>query len=192
MVKAYQFKIELCNIEPKIWRRILVPEDYSFWDLHIAIQCAMGWEDCHLNEFIIDHPLTGVKVRIGYPRDELEDIKFVTDDYETPIKDYFNSKNRIAEYLYDFGDDWKHDIILEEIIEMNEPGELPKCLDGERACPPEDCGGVFGYCKIIEALEDIDNPKFVELLEKHGDYAPEKFNKDEIIFDDPDERRASA
>lgn len=191
-MKAYQFRIELQDIEPKIWRRISVPENYSFWDLHVAIQCAMGWQDRHLNEFIVKNPLSGVEVRIGYPGDEPEDTKFVIDDFETAIKNYFNLENRTAEYLYDFGDDWYHDIILEDIVESYELVELPKCLDGARACPPEDCGGVYGYDDVIEALEDKENPEHADLIEWLGDYDPDRFDKSEIIFDDPNERRLRA
>jgi hypothetical protein len=189
---AYQFKIELRDIEPKIWRRILVPEDYSFWDLHVAIQCAMGWEDRHLNEFILKHPLTGVEVRIGHPSDEPEDLKFIVDDFKTQIKNFFDLENRTAEYLYDFGDDWYHDIILEDIFESTEHIELPKCLDGAHACPPEGCMGVYGYDDIIEALEDKTNPKYSELLKWLGDYDPDKFDKSAIVFDNPKERRLRA
>jgi len=191
-MKVFQFKIEIREIEPKIWRRILVPEDYSFWDLHVAIQCALGWNDSHHNEFILKHPLTGIEVRIGYPGEEPDDIKFVSDDFSTLIKNYFNYGNRTGEYLYDFRDDWYHDLILEDIIETDNPGELPKCLDGERACPPDDCGGVFGYYNILDAFESGDNPENSELLKWLGDYDPEKFDKDEVKFDDPIERRRRA
>jgi len=111
--KVYQFKITLKGIKPPIWRRIQVPETYTFWDLHVAIQDAMGWEDYHLHEFEMRHPSTGENVRIGTPTEEAEFFGLeIISEHHQKIADWFSMENRIANYTYDFGDNWEHKIRL--------------------------------------------------------------------------------
>lgn len=138
----YQFKITLEGIKPPIWRRIQVPESYSFWDLHVAIQDSMGWEDYHLHEFNILNPKTGIKDNIGLPSDDWGDDKTVIPGWKTPISSYFSALNKKAAYEYDFGDSWDHKVALEKILPFEFGVQYPRCLAGERACPPEDCGGI--------------------------------------------------
>ena len=133
---AYKFRIELREIEPLIWRRIVVPATYSFWDLHVAIQDAMGWLDCHLHAFQLLSIGRGQTQEIGIP-DERSERDCVA-SWDAMMSDYFVKSGGRALYEYDFGDGWTHQLILEAIIE--EDNELPKCIAGERACPPEDCG----------------------------------------------------
>jgi len=135
--KVYQFKVTLRGIMPPVWRRIQVPGAYSFWDLHVAIQDAMSWLDYHLHEFIIPHPETGGKVRIGMITTEYDDDEEVLVDREEKIPEYFTMGNRDAGYIYDFGDDWEHEIKLEKILPREEGIEYPRCIMGKRACPPE-------------------------------------------------------
>lgn len=111
----YQFKITLEGIKPPIWRRIQVPESYSFWDLHVAIQDSMGWEDYHLHEFKILNPKTGIKDNIGLPSDE-GDEETILPGWKTPISSYFSASNKEADYEYDFGDSWDHKVSLEKIL----------------------------------------------------------------------------
>ncbi len=97
--RVYQFKITLKNISPPIWRRIQVPESYSFWDLHVAIQDVLGWLDCHLHEFDLFDPSTGMKVTIGVPDDEGFDMdREVLPGWEQKIADYFSMENRVVYY----------------------------------------------------------------------------------------------
>jgi hypothetical protein len=99
--KAYQFKITLLDIQPQIWRIIEVPETYTFWDLHVAIQDAMGWEDYHLHDFKIVNPSTGIKAEIGIPDEEIAYEKEILPDTKEKIVDWFSLENRLAEYTYD-------------------------------------------------------------------------------------------
>ncbi len=98
-------------------------------------------------------------------------------------------ENRSAEYVYDFGDNWEHKIRLEKILPGEKCAVYPVCIKGKRACPPEDCGGLWGYSDILEALEDPDNEEDEELLDWVGeDFDPEHFDRAEVSFSDPDKR----
>jgi hypothetical protein len=193
--RVYQFKITLKGIEPPIWRRIQVPETYSFWALHVAIQDAMSWEDYHLHQFEMVDPSTGTKVEIGIPDEELgfgTDRKILP-GWEQRIADYFSPENRLANYTYDFGDSWEHTVELEEILPRDKVVEYPRCIAGQRACPPEDCGGIWGYENLLQIISDPDNEEYEGMLEwVGGEFDPEHFDVQEVIFDDPEERRRIA
>ena len=151
--RVYQFKITLNDIRPPIWRRIQVPETYSFWDLHVVIQDAMGWLDYHLHQFDINNPSTGMKENIGIPDDDFEMDYDIHPGWEKKIKHYFSMDNKKAMYSYDFGDDWRHTVILEKILLRDKNIDYPTCIKGKRACPPEDCGGVWGYTDFLEIIK---------------------------------------
>ena len=185
----YQFKITLEDIKPAIWRRIQVPEVYSFWDLHIAIQDAMGWLDYHLHQFKIFNPKTGKKDLIGIPIDDEWDDISVLPGWKTLISSYFSSSNKKATYEYDFGDSWEHKISFEKILPLNSAVKYPNCIAGERSCPPEDCGGVWGYESLLEIMNDPAHEEYAERMEWVGDnFDPENFNPDSVKFDDPKQR----
>ena len=188
--QVYQFKITLKGTKPPIWRRILVPETYTFWDLHVAIQDAMGWDDYHLHEFTLLSPKTGRKVKIGIPSDEDADFGWeVLAEWNQKIAHYFSSENSKADYVYDFGDGWQHDIILEKILPRETGVIYPRCVDGKRACPPEDCGGIGGYAEFLEAIGDPANERHEDMLDwVGGSFDPEDFNPSEVKFDDPAKR----
>lgn len=193
--RVYQFEITLKGAEPPIWRRIQVPETYSFWDLHVAIQDAMGWEDYHLHQFEMVDPSTGTKVEIGKPDEEFgfEWGRKVLPGWKQKIADYFSMENRLADYIYDFGDNWEHTIELEEILPRDKDVEYPRCIAGKRACPPEDCGGVWGYENLLKIINDPEHEDHEEMMEWiGGEFDPEHFDVDEVRFDDPDERRRIA
>lgn len=178
---VYQFKITLSEIKPQIWRRIIVPGDYSFWDLHVAIQDVMGWTDTHLHEFIIKFPGGILKISIGIPdKDYPEGEQEILPGWKYKIKKFFTLENNKADYIYDFGDYWQHKVQLEKIIPAEKGIVYPICIAGKRACPPEDCGGSFGYEEIVDGTS--------EFQEAYSDYDPEYFDPDEICFDDPKER----
>ena len=140
--KIYQFKISLKGIRPSIWRRIQIPENYDFYELHVAIQDAMGWYDYHLHQ-----------------------------------------------YEYDFGDSWEHKVVLEKIIPAEEGEKYPKCIAGKRACPPEDCGGIWGYEELLNIMSNPKHPKYKERKEwLGGKLEPEKFDPKAVVFEDPKER----
>jgi hypothetical protein len=179
--QVYRFRIQLADVTPPIWRRIEVPDSYTFWDLHVAVQDAMGWLDYHLHEFQLRDPRNGDEVLVGLPDEEGWDDRDIMPDWEAKIVDYFTLENRNARYLYDFGDDWVHTLEL-ETIQPSERGETyPRCVDGSRACPPEDCGGVGGY-------EDICAGEDEELREYYPDFDPDEFDAHAVTFDNPRER----
>ena len=128
-------------------------ETYTFWDLHVAITDAMGWQDYHLHEFEVVEPRTGTKVFMGDPDEEFEDDREILLEQKEKIARYFTPENGHARYAYDFGDGWQHTITLEKIVPREENVEYPRCLAGKRACPPEDCGGTWGYVEFLEVLE---------------------------------------
>jgi hypothetical protein len=188
---VYQFKVTLMGIKPPIWRRIQVPETYTFWDLHVAIQGAMGWTDSHLHEFEIKDPVDGEKIRIGIPDEDYGDE--VIPDWKRNISKFFSEKNPRAYYIYDFGDSWEHLIQLEKVQIKEKNIDYPRCIDGKRACPPEDCGGVWGYEEFIKAIRDPKHKEHEEMLEWiGGKFDPEHFDVKEVKFVDPAKHRRDA
>jgi hypothetical protein len=184
---VYQFKITLRDIRPPIWRRIQVPADYSFWDLHVAIQDAMGWEDSHLHAFFIINPKTGVEEEIGNTGDNFPDEGSIELVRRLKLSQYFTSENSKALYEYDFGDDWLHDIVLEKILPIEKNVEYPVCIAGKRHCPPEDCGGPLGYMDILKILSNPDDDEYEEIIEWLGPgFDPEYFDPKETEFIDPE------
>ena len=188
--QVYQFKITLKGTKPPIWRRILVPETYTFWDLHVAIQDAMGWDDYHLHEFTLLSPKTGRKVKIGIPSDEDVDYGWeVLAEWNQKIAHYFSSDNSKADYVYDFGDGWEHSIKLEKILPRETGVAYPRCIDGRGACPPEDCGGIGGYAEFLEAIGDPANELHEDMLDwVGGSFDPDDFDPNDVEFEDPDSR----
>lgn len=180
---AYQFMIVLKDIRPTIWRRIQVPGFYSFWDLHVAIQDAMGWLDCHLHEFRVRDPFTGGEVILSFAEEcSIEDRKALA-DYLVPISEYFGGEP--VEYLYDFGDSWLHEVTLEAVLPPSGETEYPVCTAGARACPPEDCGGVNGYADFLRIIADPTDEEHEEMLHwVGGTFNPECFNPSAVHFDD--------
>jgi hypothetical protein len=188
--QVYQFKITLKGTKPPIWRRILVPETHTFWDLHVAIQDAMGWDDYHLHEFTLLSPKTGRKVKIGIPSDEDVDYDWeVLAEWNQKIAHYFSSENSKADYVYDFGDGWEHSIKLEKILPRETGVAYPRCIGGKRACPPEDCGGIGGYTEFLEAFGDPANELHEDMLDwVGGSFDPDDFDPNDVEFEDPDSR----
>jgi hypothetical protein len=148
---ALQLVITLVGSEPPIWRRVIVPERMTFANLHRVIQFSMGWCNSHLHQFEVeDERLTEFE----------EDIETgATDSRQVKICDLgLNRKGRVFSYLYDFGDGWRHEILVEDRLSVENKGQLPLCVAGERACPPEDSGGVHGYEIHLAVREDPDHP----------------------------------
>jgi len=187
---TYQFKITLREITPAIWRRIVVRADSSFWDLHVAIQDSMGWLDYHLHLFHVTAPNTKRIDLIGVPDDDAMD----GDEPHLPgwtisLANYFQEPGDRALYEYDFGDGWEHDILLESVALRTRGLRLPICLDGERACPPEDCGGVPGYENLLKILVDPDHDEHDTTVQWLGRvYKPDEFDPKMIRFENPKKR----
>lgn len=191
--QVLQIRISLVGVVPVIWRRIQIPTAYSFWDLHVAIQDAMGWYDCHLHEFRVPDLHHEKIVRIGIPDDEFEAGRQTSPGWNMRVEDYLHEHNPGAVYEYDFGDGWIHVVQLEARLPVRKGVSYPVCLAGERRCPPEDCGGVGGYELLLEALADAGHPEHDSLLEWVGDsYDPDDFKASDVTFDDPKVRLEDA
>jgi len=187
---VYQFVISLRDISPVIWRRIQVPTNYNFWEIHVAIQDSMGWLDYHLHQFTIKRPHAHKITNIGIPDDEgfFDDIE-VLPGWEINISNYFTRLGVSALYTYDFGDNWEHDILLEGLMLRRKGIKYPICTGGERKCPPEDCGSVPGYFYFLEAVLDPTHEQHEEMIEWYGEkYVPNDFNPQNVRFDNPGKR----
>ncbi len=168
--KVYQLKVTLLAVEPAVWRRILVPGHMTLDRLHTVIQKALGWTDTHLHEFLVREQ------RYGQPDPEEPDVGLAP-EWKAALHTVAPTQGLRFEYLYDFGDQWTHEVLVERIAV--EPKELrhPVCLAGERACPPEDSGGPDGYAEFLQAIRDPDHPRYTEMLEwASGDFDPEAFD----------------
>jgi len=171
MLQIIQFKIQLAGIEPAIWRRITLPASSMRSDLHTAIQAVMGWHDSHLHMFVFDGKRYGVPDYDWDSDDELLN--------EASFRlDILLSERREFLYIYDFGDDWRHEIVVEEIRDGEGAESLPMCIAGERSCPPEDCGGPYFYPDFLEALSDPSHEDHDHYVAIHGEYDPEQFDLD--------------
>jgi hypothetical protein len=189
MEYVIQFRIELLGVDPAVWRRIQVPEDYTLWDLHVAIQDSMGWLDYHLHAFRV----VGSEVTYGIP-DEDDDAPFNTKPgWKAKVQDVFSYSDSVGTYEYDFGDGWIHLLVLEGFEPRQEAIQYPRCVAGARRCPPEDCGGPHGYKELLMALQDSSHPEHESLLEwVGGPLYPEEFNPNDVSFDDPKKRWTTA
>lgn len=170
--RTYLLKITLKDLEPAIWRRFLVPWYISLDRLHDVIQIVMGWEDYHLHEFTI-----GKKKYTEQPESREEGLE--CGRYR--LGDLIKQNNRTFSYIYDFGDHWEHELVLENsrYFDPDQQFEI-MCLEGARACPPEDVGGVRGYFDYVEALRNTNHEQHDELLAWRGPFDPEAFNLEAV------------
>jgi Plasmid pRiA4b ORF-3-like protein len=183
--KVYQFKLTMKGITPQIWRRIQVPENYTFLDLHYAIQSVMNWEDYHLHEFEMLNPKIEKLERIGTKSDDFEDFGDgpLIPEKKAKISNYFTLENKFALYTYDFGDNWQVRVQLEKILPKTEGIEYPICTDGKRAAVPEDVGGIGGYEDMLEILKNLEHEEYEDTIKwLGGDFDPEYFDPKDISF----------
>ncbi len=221
--KVLQLKIEIRDIEPKIWRRFLIEDSITFETLHNIIQDVMGWENYHMFDFSIDgktishkeeesgfNPAEGMldklldspefqkmiskkefaKEGASLDINEINKILQKSDnknkerilEITTPIKDFLKNVGKKFIYRYDFGDNWEHELIIEKISEPEQGKKYPVCLEGERVCPPEDCGGIFGYNELAEIKKDKNHPDYEEKIIKWlgEDFDFEEFNTNDV------------
>ena len=171
------FKVELCESNPPIWRRFSLPGDASFFDLHLAIQDSFGWEDTHLHRFEMRTQRALEATFSSNPTDE-----------EVKENDFCGISNRVIDvsrggwpsfhYVYDFGDRWEHLVTFENLVGAGEEetslGLGPQMHDGERLCPPEDCGGIYGFCELLSGESEFADEFPKEFLEKlrEGEFHP--------------------
>lgn len=194
---VHQYKITLRDISPAIWRRIQVPKSHTFWDLHVAIQDSMGWLDYHLHAFRFAAVAGNRPIEIGIPEGALDHS--VLPGWKVRIADYFTPPGVVAQYEYDFGDGWEHDVALEDVLPSEAKRKYPRCIAGDRACPPEDCGGVPGYEHLVEVLRRSNHPEygeFVDWLKGHAKnyhpFDPARFEVHAVRFSDSKKRWARA
>jgi len=166
----FQFKVQLQDIDPPIWRQFQTSNEITFHQLHKILQIVMGWQESHLYEFDLG------KKTIALPDPELGfgDQKDLNAKREQ-LKTHLRVEGQAITYIYDFGDYWEHRLTLERILDK--PTDGPLCLGGERSAPPEDCGGVGGYEEILRVIADPNDPEYESILEwLRDDYDPEEFD----------------
>ncbi|MFJ8527503.1 plasmid pRiA4b ORF-3 family protein [Bacillus sp. NPDC094106] len=168
----YQFKVTLKGIRPPIWRRFLIDNQVTFEELHTIIQIVMGWQNYHLYSFD-----TG-DAHVEIPHDSFDffpspSVKY--DAEETQVGELIIAEKQKCLYTYDFGDNWEHELVLEKILPMDGKIAVPTCTKGKRACPPEDCGGIYMYNEIQTARNgegELDE----EMEEWLGEFDPEELD----------------
>ena len=170
--RVYQFRISLRGITPKVWRRIQT-KDCTLDKLHEHIQTAMGWTNSHLHSFTIKGQLFGDPlllqenfVEMGYG-----------DSTTTKLSEVLpkSGESLRFDYEYDFGDRWRHTVLFEGCLRAEKGVRYPLCVEGERACPPEDVGGPDGYAEYLKTLSDPDHEEWEESSDWCGPCRPEKF-----------------
>ncbi len=172
--EVYQFKITLLDSTPPIWRRIQVADE-TLDQFHEQIQAAMGWSDSHLHHYRIEGKLYADPMLMQESFEELE----YSDSTKVRLSEILPKRGGRYrfEYEYDFGDSWLHEIQFEGRVPVEAGKKYPICLDGARACPPEDVGGVWGYQDLLEAISDPRHEAHQEMREWVGrKFDPEAFS----------------
>lgn len=170
LYKLYQLKITLNHTTPPIWRRVEVDSRIDLESFNHVIQIAMGWGDYHLHEFALGSS------RYGRPDESVP--QGIRDERYYRLDQLLRKVEDQMIYTYDLGDDWRHQIVLEEIRPRDPKRPLPCCVAGERAGPIEDCGGPPGYHHLLDAVADPGHPQHEEMVEWLGDHPidPEAFD----------------
>ena len=163
--------MELAYTKPPIWRRIRVPSDIRLDKLHHVIQIVMGWEDCHLHQFILKDRY----FMSPNPYGGMDDSPNVEDEGNVTLGELLTRKGGKLMYEYDFGDSWQLVLTLEESDDAAGAKGV-QLLDGKLAGPPEDCGGIPGFYNLLDALADQKHPEHRDLKEWCGCFKAEAFN----------------
>jgi hypothetical protein len=175
ITSIHQVRISLKNISPPVWRRIQVPSDITLVRLHHILQIVMPWQDCHLHQFV----LPDVTYAIPDPEDDHFDFH-PKDERRAKLGKVLPEIGNGMVYEYDFGDGWAHKIVVEKVQPPQEGVRYPRCISGRRACPPEDCGGPYGYPEFVAAIQDPRHPDHGDMLAWiGGGFDPEEFDLEE-------------
>jgi len=171
-----RIKIVLLGTKPSIWRRVLVPVEFTLAQLHDVIQTAMGWEDCHLHQFYIG------KHRFGAPDPNERFLcgSLTLNEQKTRLANLLNKVGAKATYINDHGDSWEHLLTIEKILPAELGVPYPLCIEGKLAAPPEDCGGIPGFYYMLEALADPNHEDHEHMREWIDSFDPEAFSIDAI------------
>lgn len=153
--EIYQIKVTLRGSKPPIWRRIQVPGDISLGKLHRILQIVMGWTDSHLHQFIVG------RTYYGQPDPNYGSDLEMRNESRVKLQQIAPGEKFKFIYEYDFGDSWEHELLIEKILPPETGVYYPRCLTGKRACPPEDCGGVWGYADFLDAIRDPNYPNLL-------------------------------
>jgi hypothetical protein len=180
--KTLTFRITLEGIKPEIWRSFVVKDDISLSELHETIQTVMGWTNTHLYSFIIK--------KTEYTDEEtVEDLGRGKVADSVSVRSLKLKKGETLEYIYDFGDDWIHKLKVESVSNPESGITYPVCLAGARSCPPEDCGGPYGYEDFLNILSDPNHEEYESMKEWAGPYFnPEEFDlalTNDLLRNDP-------
>jgi hypothetical protein len=170
---VHQVKVTLRGVRPPIWRRLQIPSGATLRKLHDALQIAFGWEDAHLHEFRV-----GAR-RFGRPdtADGWAEPGGTASEDGTTLGQVARRKGAKLLYVYDFGDSWEHEVVVETILPADSTLRYPRCLDGARAAPPEDCGGAWGYAELLDVLSDPTHEEHAERREWLGaGFDPARFD----------------
>jgi Plasmid pRiA4b ORF-3-like protein len=164
-----QVRMTLMDVDdPLVWRRVLIPAAYPLDRVHAVIQAAMGWRNCHMHAFRLGD--------VSYGLPDPDDVLGFLDERKSRLGDLAATADRI-EYEYDFGDSWEHELVIEARTVAQDEGIYPACVAGEGACPPEDCGGSYGFEEFKELLAGPPSAEREEMLQwAGGDYDPARFN----------------
>jgi hypothetical protein len=171
--RVYQFRIFLRGITPKIWRRIQT-KDCTLDKLHEHIQTAMGWTNSHLHSFEIKGQLFGDPLLLQGNFEEMHYQDSTTTKLSKVLPE--SGESLRFDYEYDFGDGWKHTVLFEGLLGAEKGTRYPLCVEGERACPPEDVGGTDGYAEYLKTLSDPNHEEWEETSDWRGPYRPEQFD----------------
>lgn len=171
--RILQVKVSLAGARPPIWRRVLLESSTTLAEFHHILQWAMGWTDSHLHQFEAGGVI--------YGRPDPESAFAVKNERTVRLGEVLRKAKDGLRYEYDFGDDWLHEIVLEKII-SRDPGQLyPWVAGGKRACPPEDCGGIYGYYEKLAVLADPAHPDHQEISDWIGEnFDPQAFSADAL------------
>ena len=158
-MEVYAIKITLLGMKPPVWRRFLVEREISLRQLHNVLQRVMGWSNAHLHQFVVNRQKQPERLALG---------------------EVIQRPGSKLLYEYDLGDGWQHELLLEQVL-IGDESFQPVCVAGARNCPPEDCGGPYGYAELLHALQDARHPEHGYFLDWLGeDFDPEHFSLEEI------------
>lgn len=173
-VPMYQLTVTLLEVKPAVWRRLVVRSDTRLGKLHRILQIALGWTDSHLHQYVVGD------THYGVPDPEYGDLD-VRSERNVPLYQVPVAPTASCIYEYDFGDGWQHELVLEQVVASDPDTRYPICLAGQRACPPEDVGGIGGYAEFLDAIRSPRHPEHAAMLAWAGrQFDPDAFDVDAV------------
>jgi hypothetical protein len=174
----YQLRVALRYIQPPIWRRVLVPDNWPLGNLHPVLVVVMGWGGYHLHAFRFGGGFNPTEYSTHQM--VMECGPRVLDEDQVLLGSLIHRKGQTFSYEYDFGDSWQHEVKVEKILPYDPGMALPVCVAGARACPPEDCGSFPGYTNVLRVLKQAETPEDRDLRKWVGHYDPEHFDLEAV------------